>query len=211
MTGRAMDEMVALNVRVPRGEDGYWRVIRVLDAKGPWTVPMVEGETNAAASSVGAYVRKLAKAGFAAVVRAEVKHNRPEPKQYRLLKSPKEAPRIRPDGSIILSSQQECMWRVLRSPIGRGVTVRELAFAASLPEQPVKELAAQRYVELLARAGYLALVRARVSRHDLNIWRLKPDMDTGPLSPTLLRVDSIYDRNLRKVMGETHEAREVAP
>jgi len=210
MTGRALDEKFALNARLPRGEEGWWRIILTLDAEGPWTVPMVDGETNTRRSCVGKYVRRLVKAGYARVVSAAVEHNRPQAKQYRLLKTQKQAPRIRPDGSIIQSSQQECMWRAMRS-LRSGFTVRELAFAASMPGQEVKESAARRYVEWLARAGYLVLVRPRAGRLDLNVWRLKPAMNTGPLSPTLLRVDGIYDRNLRRLMGEEYEAREVAP
>ena len=61
-----------------------------------------------------------------------------------------------------------------------------------------------------AAAGYLAIVRARQGRTDQNVWRLKPLMNTGPLSPTILHMEAVFDRNLRKVMGDEQLAREVA-
>lgn len=209
MTGRSMPERIALNIKLPRGEEGYWRIIRALDDKGlPWSIPEIEAETCVGQSQIGAYVRKLVKAGFARVVVAGTINNRPLAKGYRLLKHPKDAPRIRADGTVIVSSQQECLWRAMRALKG-GFNVRELAYAATTDGVAIKEVAAQRYVELLAGAGYLTIVQPRQGRYGMNTWRLKPAMNTGPLSPTILKAEAIFDRNLRKVMGEP-AAQEVA-
>ncbi len=203
MTGRSMPERIALNIRLPRGEEGYWQIIRALDARGTWTISDVDGESCDNRSCIGNYVKKLVKAGFTRVVGEKTVNVRgiARVKEYRLLKSPKTAPRIRADGTIIASTQQECLWRAIRA-LKSGFNVRELAFTASTDVVKIKEVAAQRYVELLAGAGYLSLVQARKGRHGLNTWRLKPGMNTGPLSPTILRTESIFDRNLCKVMGE---------
>lgn len=210
MTGRSIPERIALNVRLPRGEDGYWQIIRARDARGTWTISDIDGETCVNRSCIGNYVKKLVRAGFAHVVGTETLRVRgsAQVKVYRLLKTPLAAPRIRADGTVIVSTQQECLWRAMRV-LKAGFNVRELAFAASTDGIKVKELAAQRYVELLAGAGYLQLSQARKGRHGMNTWRLKPGMNTGPLSPTILRTEAIFDRNLRKVMGEP-SASEVA-
>lgn len=200
MTGRSMPERVSLNARLPRGEAGYWALIREADKRGTWTVPQIEAETNVGAGQIRAYVRKLVKAGVARVEKAETRHNRPLPKEYRLALKQKEQPRISARGMLVVSSQQDCMWRAMRTMRG-GFNVRELAHAASLPEQTVLEKAAARYVELLVRAGYLALLQERQGRYGLRVWRLKPSMNTGPLAPTVYRTEAIYDRNLNEIMG----------
>jgi hypothetical protein len=203
MRGRSIPERIALNVRLPRGEEGYWQIIRVLDARGAWTVSDIDGESCDNRNCIGKYVKRLVMAGFARHVGDKIVTARglARVKEYKLLKSPKAAPRIRTDGTVIVSTQQECLWRAIRALKG-GFNVRELAFAASIDAIKIREAAAQRYVELLAGAGYLALLQARKGRHGLNTWRLKPAMNTGPLSPTILRAEAIFDRNLRKVMGE---------
>ncbi len=204
----AMPERIALKARLPHGEDGYWALIRKLDDAGPWSVPDIERETCDDRKCVSRYVRKLVKAGIAAIVSAEVRHNRPLAKRYRLARSPKPTPRFRADGTAIVSNRQECLWRAMRA-LRSGFTVRELAFAAALPTQTIAEGVARTYVELLADAGYLVLLKEREGRNGLRVWRLKPSMNTGPLSPTILRMQAVFDRNLRQVMGDEHRAREV--
>ena len=208
MTRRSMPERITVNIRLPRGEWGYWEIIRDLDVAGPWTVPAIEAETCDRKSCIARYVQRLVKAGIARLVAAETRQNRPLAKQYRLVSRPKDAPRIRADGSLIVSTGQECLWRGMR--VLKTFNVRELAIASRTEGVKVTEAMAQRYVELLARAGYLALAKERTGKFGLRTWRLKPAMNTGPLSPTILHAVAIYDRNLRKVMGDDVTAREVA-
>lgn len=197
-----MPERIAVNLRLPRGEEGFWSIIRALDEQGPWTVPMVEGESNRRQSQVSAYVRKLVKARIATVCARE--GGRARAKRYRLLEQPAAAPRLKPDGTPIGLSRQQCLWNAMRAL--DAFSVRELAYAASQPRQKVKEPAAARYVELLAKAGYLVLVKPRANLRGRNFWRLKPSMDSGPLSPTILRAAAIYDRNRRQVVLTASEA-----
>jgi hypothetical protein len=198
MTGRSIPERIALNVRLPRGEEGYWQIIRALDARGTWTITDIDGESCDNRNCIGNYVKKLVKASFAHAVGEKLVNVRglARVKEYRLLKCPKATPRIRADGTLIVSTQQECLWRAMRALKG-GFNVRELAFAASTDIIKIKEVAAQRYVELLAGAGYLSLVQERKGRHGLNTWRLKPGMNTGPLSPTILHEDRLRRKGAR--------------
>ena len=41
---RSLEHMAALSVRVPRGFDGYWSIIRALDVRGPWTINQIDAE-----------------------------------------------------------------------------------------------------------------------------------------------------------------------
>jgi hypothetical protein len=200
-----MPERIEMNAVLPRGEAGYWSIILDLDRKGPWSVTMIEGETIAARTGVVRYVKNLVKAGFAE--RTHTGEILFESNLYRLRKRPKQAPRVRNDGSLIVSTQQECMWRAIRTLRG-GFNVRELAFNASIEGQKIKEPAARNYIEALDRAGYLQLLHPG-DHWNFRTWRLKASMNTGPLSPTLYRIDGLYDRNLKKIVGEP-SAREVA-
>jgi hypothetical protein len=205
-TKPTMPERIEMNAVLPRGEAGYWSIILDLDKKGGWTVPMIVGETIAARTGVVRYVNNLVKAGIA--VRTEVPGGASfKSNIYRLVKRQKDAPRVRGDGTLIVSTQQECMWRTIRT-LRAGFTVRELAFNASMPGQKIKDAAALNYIEALDRAGYLSLVQ-QTERTGRKTWRLKASMNTGPLSPTLYRIDGLYDRNLKKIVGEP-SAREVA-
>lgn len=202
MAGRSLPEMVQLTARVPRGEAGFWEIMLRLDReRGEFAVGDVEGESNVKPGAVAQYVRKLVKASFAKHV-----SNRPAPvrpaKVYKLLKRQKEAPRLRADGTPLNRSDRECLWCAIRSVPGP-FTAQEVAYAATTTT-PIRANSADRYIRYLAAAGYLAEVGAM---H----WRLRPKMNTGPLAPSILRVHAVFDRNLRKVMGDEHEACEVAP
>lgn len=205
MSGRRLKDDAALNLaakRVLRGEDHIWSVIRGFDDRGiEWSVGMVDAETACKGREVASFVRKLTKAGIAGV--ATFKPDRTV--LHRLIKKPAECPRLRADGSAIGPSQQQRMWNAMRTL--KQFTVREIAFAACVPEQMVKEAAALNYVEQLDGAGYLALVQPRKGRNGANVWRLKPSMNSGPLAPAVYHVTAIFDRNRHVVIGEpTYEA-----
>lgn len=211
MSGRPIPERLTLAAKMLRGEDAYWRIIRTLDARGPWTVREVEDETASTHRAVAAYVRKLVKAGFARLVEPPAGRKvRPQwrAKRYRLAKSPQAAPRIRADGTVIGIDRRQCMWNAIRKL--KGFTVRELAVFAALPDQPIREKCAQRYIELLAAAGYLTLIEARKGSSHQRVWRLKPSMNTGPLSPSRYKACVIFDRNRQELMGDAALSEEAA-
>ena len=199
MAGRS--QIIRLTVRVPRGEAGFWQIMRALDEKqGPFTVGDVEGESNVKPGAVAQYLRKLIRGGFARHVA-----DRPAParacKVYALVKRPKEAPRLRADGSLLGRTDRECLWCAVRNMAG-AFTAREIAFAATT-EHKIAVASADRYIRHLAAAGYLVQI-------DATHWRLKPKMNTGPLAPSILRVDAVFDRNLRKVIADKQDASEVS-
>lgn len=198
MARRPTPDHVSLTVRVPRGHEGFWRIIRDLDEVGPWTVGTVAERTNAALASVGDYVRRLAKAGVCTVVEERPSAFKPV-KVYRLTERPMLAPRLRRDGTRCKPTGQEQMWRALRN-LGTA-TYPELALAASTDEVAIDPVAAKAYIKMLAKAGYLVALAQERSNTPV-LWRLKPSMNTGPLPPLVMRTKLVWDQNEGRVVGE---------
>jgi hypothetical protein len=61
---------------------------------------------------------------------------------------------------------------------------------------------AKEYLQRLAAAGYLAVAQ-KAAQHRLERYRLRPEMDTGPLAPKLLRTRVVYDPNKRQLVGSS--------
>jgi hypothetical protein len=202
MAARSLPEMIRLNARMPRGQDGYWAIMKKLGARGrTFTVADVEGDTNVPRAHVEEYMNRLVKGGFLVAFSSK-------PKRFQLCKNPPaEAPRVRPDGSRCPPRKQDQMWRAMRAL--KTFSAHDLAFAASTPECKVPLRTALRYAAELTRAGYL--VRNGVlGSHAGMTFRLKPAMNTGPLSPSIIRADVVFDRNLRRVVGDAVETKEIA-
>lgn len=111
-----------------------------------------------------------------------------------------EAPRLNRDGTPVTQGMgQEAMWRCLR--IMGPMDARQLAAHASTCGIKIKEASARRYVIALKRAGYLKVVfecNRRLGK--LEVLQLLSHMNTGPRSPQIQRVKTVYDPNLNKVM-----------
>jgi hypothetical protein len=188
--------MLAITARLPRGEAGYWSIMRKLDdiGSGKFTVADVEGETNVKAGGVASYLRRLVKAGYARQVGERPAPARPA-KVYRLrANAPAIAPRLDAQGKPLPPSMRDCLWRAMRT-MRHGFTAKELAFTATV-DRRIPRASAERYILLLVDAGYLVHVGG-------GVYRLKPAMNTGPLAPAVLRVTNVvFDRNQRRVVGE---------
>jgi hypothetical protein len=202
--GKSLIEMARLSAVVPRGQEGFWSIMRALDAIGPFSIADVDHETSGSRGAVDGYFRALIKAGV--LKQVGTRPNKPTAiKLYRLTQRPQQAPHVRADGTEILSCRQN-LWRAVRSL--KQFNTGELAFAASTPELPIKRTTAIQFVSQLAAAGYLTKA---LSGHGHEMaYRLKPAMNTGPLAPARLRINVVWDRNLKRVVGEHHVAEEVA-
>lgn len=130
------------------------------------------------------YVKALHTAGFLELDRAGV---------YKLVKdNGVEAPRVRKDGSVIVTGTgQENMWRVLRNA-GRPVSYIELAVFASTEHTTVAPATARDYIANLLNAGYLNKLGDKVV--------LIPSKNTGPRPPMIQRIKQVYDPNIGKVV-----------
>lgn len=197
------------NVRIPRGREGYWEIIRHLDTvQDTFTVKDIDRESNVEPGQIREYVRLLVKGGFLRIECHERRRGSDVP-VYRLVKKPKSAPRLRANGSVIFATAQEQIWTAIRSLKTFGVD--ELVFAATTDDVKVTKAFAQRYVTRLTTAGYLAVVQSQAGRHRKQAWRLKPNQNTGPKPPVPYRVTAMWDPNLCVEVGEPSPiAEEVA-
>lgn len=195
-------ELIRLTARVPRGQDGFWKVIRELDAKGPWAVIDVHDLCPAPQKrTVAGFVYQLVRGGFAQPSgERATKGNGTATKLYRLLKRPSDAPALRRDGTQLEVPAQQRLWTSIRAM--KRFTLKELAFAAAGQHGPVPTETAKRYVFHLTRAGYLIT--------DRGSFRLKPSMNTGPAAPKILRLHVVWDANRNQAVGgENAEAEAV--
>lgn len=190
----------SLAVHVPRGPEAWWPAIVKIDAIcSPWTVAEVAMLTGSVRRSIQDYVGRLCAAGIAASLR---------PGCYRLVRRPTEAPRLERDGSVSPPTGQQQMWTAIRAL--QSFSYVELAHAASIDTRPISPVAAKTYVNLLGRAGYLAVVQ-KAKPGTPAVWRLKPSMNTGPLSPLVMRTKFVWDPNRAEVVGPAERAEEVRP
>jgi len=196
MTQRSLPDMARVSAVVPRGRAGFWQIIRDLDARGDFSIADVVRETNVSRGGVDVYFRCLIEAGFLRQVGTRPNVGTPI-KTYRLTKRPSRAPRLRDDGTEVASAKEN-LWRAIRAR--RVFTTAELAFIASTPELPISHKTAMSYVVRLNAAGYFT--STGTGRGSERTYRLKPGMNTGPLPPAVLRIDAVWDRNLKKVMGD---------
>lgn len=202
MAKRSLEQMAAISARVPRGYDGYWSIIRALDARGPWSISDVDACCNVDRADVAQYVRRLQKAGIARVAAGRPNKSGATIVLYRLALRPGRAPRPRRDGSLPGPTGLERMWTAMRGGL-RVFSIDELAFTAE-----VTRAAASVYVRRLAAAGYLIALAG-------NRWRLKAALpgqpgNTGPLAPAIMRVNFVWDRNVRAAIGGDLVAQEAA-
>ena len=189
---------------VLRGIEHFWTVIRELDEAGPWSIHDIDQRSNVShRSTIADFVRRLVAAGIAveqAEQRRAASGTRPGPKQakhYRLQgQPPLRAPRLRRDGTQAAQGRgQQQMWNVMRSPLARdGFTFHDLVLWGSTETIAVSTATAKKYVQHLAGAGYLNLLRQGGPRQPA-LWRLQPAMNTGPRPPLILTARIVYDQN----------------
>jgi hypothetical protein len=199
MGRHASDVMAVLTVRVPRGHQGFWEIIRELHRKRKtWTLRDVDGESNTTKKTVHDFIQRLARGGF--IQKVGLRDGSP---LYKLVKDQPAAPRLKRDGSPAAEQGrgQDQMWRSMK--MLRTFDLRELSLHASTEEVPVSQIAAKHYIKHLKAAGYLTVVLpGRAGRQArLTVYRLIPFMNTGPLAPQIQRTDFVWDPNRLEVMA----------
>lgn len=195
--------------RVPRGQQGFWDLIRELRT---FTISQLDGRSNVRRDAIADYVKRLVRAGIveftdplddaapaARSPRAKAGLRASPTKVYRLVKdSGPEAPKVRRDGTIApAGSARENMWRTMKR---LGVfTPRELAVAASTATHPVDESDAKSYIRYLRLANYLQQVTTGNPRRQAR-YRFVAAMNTGPVPPMIQRTHQVFDPNLGRVV-----------
>ncbi|RUU24985.1 MarR family transcriptional regulator [Mesorhizobium sp. M6A.T.Ca.TU.002.02.2.1] len=191
MMGRSIVDMVEISIAVPRGEAGYWSIIRELDRDGPWTVRQICQRTNVKTQAVGTFVRKLRLAGIAQVVEKQASNeggrrdNLPEAVVYRLAKRPLLAPRLTLDGKVRPEMAIDRVWRAIKmSKVFSLADIKE-----SCPD--VHPSAAEAYLRALCRAG-VVVGTPRSYRLARNL---------GLQAPKILATKVVFDPNSKTVIG----------
>ncbi|MBA5777443.1 hypothetical protein H2509_13375 [Stappia sp. F7233] len=189
-----------------RGIDHFWSVIQAHELAGEtFTRGDILRMSNARRRDVDDFFGRLEKAGL--VEKVGERGPRPEA-VYRATVRQTATPRVRRDGTVIESAgKQKCMWNAMRSGAHRqGFTAQDIALWGSTDETAISLASAQAYIKALSKAGYLIpLVKGKPGAP--GIWRLAPDMNTGPLPPMILRTKVVFDQNRHELVGpvETEE------
>lgn len=200
-----VDVMAKITVRVPRGQQGYWEIIRDLARRqDTFTLREVDMASNTRKDTVRDYLMRLVRGGYVAVMDETTITGA---KLYRLHRDAGPiAPSLSRDGSESTQGLgQDYMWRAIKM-LGE-FTARDLAFAARTEAVSVSVETAKKYIARLHQYGYLACL-GEGSGTRASTWRLIPSMNTGPLAPKVQRTKIVFDPNLKKVMepkGGIHE------
>ena len=200
-------QMVALSLRLPRGQQGIWETIRHIhrtEEPAEFTAPALWRKVGAHKDAILDYLRRLERGGYIELIRCDGPFEGRKAKVYRLIRDQPDAPKLRRDGSPAKDAGrgQDQLWRAMK--MTAQFTIRDLVLAASTAECTVTHETAKSYIKHLLAAGYLK----RVAH---GVYRLRPDRNTGPLAPQIYRSDWVFDPNLKQGSGPTGGAGAPAP
>ncbi|HEY5209609.1 MAG TPA: hypothetical protein VIJ42_09220 [Stellaceae bacterium] len=194
---RGTPDHIVAKLRLTRGYEFFWQVIRDLDRRGPWTASDVEARSSADHSTVHEYVRRLAKGGF---VEAQGKRPGSHPGYaaplYRLVRDGREAPRLRSDGTVLPEPGQETIWRAAK--MLKSFTLVELHTSCGGASNAVSYAAVRRYARHLADAGIFSELR-RGGRPQQAKYLVARNL--GGKAPQILRAHIVFDPNSNQVIG----------
>jgi hypothetical protein len=188
-----------------RGHDHFWDVIREKGAAGAeFTVLEIVEKTNAHKATVHDFILRLTRAEPVIVEpcgwRGEGHWRQ---RTFRLVRTPLETPSLRRDGKTGLYGRaRQQMWNVIRHSGAQTIDATDVAMLAATDTVAINLGSAKEYLQRLAAAGYLAVAQ-KAAQHRLERYRLRPEMDTGPLAPKLLRTRVVYDPNKRQLVGSS--------
>jgi len=199
MPGIGTIHMQTLNLRVARGNQGYWELIVAADKTGPWTIADIELGSNVTTRSVSQLVERLVKGGYArkiAEIAPSAKGRKPAG-VFRLTQRPFFVPRLDRDGRELPETVQQVLWRTMK--MLKTFTPRELVDAASEGrEKPIELDSARFYVGALVGAGIIAIRQKVRSRREAKYALVR---SLGARAPQILSTRLVYDPNGKAVVG----------
>jgi hypothetical protein len=172
-----------------RGAAHYWSVIMdMAAAQQPITIRAVHGLSSAPFNNVVTFFKSCEKAGV--LERTADLDGRSA--VYKALLIQSAPPRFNGNGSLVEgASRLQALWNAMRSPAFRaGFTIDDIVQWASTDEAKISVNYAGRYIKALGATGYLIA--------DRKVWRLLPDMNTGPKAPKFMNMKIVYDFNSRR-------------
>jgi len=192
-TGRKPVDVLA-KTRKPSGRDAVWAAIR--DQRARFSLGTLREATDVHRDTIRTYLRGLEAAGF---IRELGVAPPVGARFYALVKDiGREAPRVTRDGRPVTQGRaRENMWRTMKMLVD--FTATDLAVAATTEETEVSEVDAKDYVQHLAKAGYLVVVREGTPKAKA-LYRFVKARNTGPKPPMVQRIKSVFDPNLRRIV-----------
>lgn len=205
MAPRPLLDHVALTLRVPRGQDGWWAIITDLAAGGAtWTLADIDARSNVDPDTISEYLRRLIRGGWVEVVGSQ-RVGSVTRRSYRLVRNSREAPRLRRDGTAFPETARDRMWRAMK--MLDTWTPADLAAATETEASPsIPILTVKTYVWRLDAAGILQKVDPGKPGTQATYRLLR---NVGAAAPRILRTHLVFDPNSNTVLG-TAEAEEVA-
>lgn len=204
MPARPLVDLITLSLRVPRGQDGYWSLIMKAGADGAlFTLADIDGLTNASRSVVAEYLSRLLKAGYIEIVATEqrtigTRHI------YRLVRTSRDAPRLRRDGTEYPETGRDRMWRAMKMlDSWTWVELSEATETETLAPVPCETV--KSYCRHLHAAGVLQMIDKGGPNRPATYRLLR---NIGASAPRILRTHAVYDPNSNTVLGVA-EAKEV--
>lgn len=171
-----------------------WTEIRRQGAHGGRFTPMaIEHHARVPTGVLADYLRGLRLAGYLARLNGRGQFA----VEYQLVRDTGvEAPRVDRDGrGVALGRGVANMWRAMKAL--KHFDFRELRACAQAGDVQIAEHTANAYCLCLARAGYLAVIRAAKPGTAAQ-YRLA--RDTGPRAPMIRRGKHVFDPNLNEVV-----------
>jgi len=200
-----LSTLTRVAMEIPRGEDGFWKIIRALDARGPWAINDVVGKTNVQPGTVSAYCKRLRLGGY-----IKEAGDRPHPRPqfgptalYRIAKPVILPPRLNADGSERPEPAIERIWRAMK--MSKSFTARELLSHLELEEAPPALNTIRSYLAELATTGLV--IRTDGGRNGGKRGggtveaRFRLVRNIGPQAPKILAGKIVFDPNAEKVLG----------
>ncbi len=198
MSRKPIDQVTKGKKLPPR--ERVWKFIR--GRKAAFTVRDISDNVKVDYGLSRPYLKSLVKAGYISIVNSAAPG---EVIQYKFIKGPVAAPRVRRDGSpVTQGAGQENMWRSMK--MLNAFSAQELALAASADNVTVSTGTARSYICMLAKAGYLKKTGDEPAR-----WVLLSTKRTGPLAPMVQRIKHVYDPNLKKVVWPVSSVGDTPP
>lgn len=192
-------KVTAVKGKTPkRGFDHYWTVMMDYAlAERAFTARDVFNHSNATLSDIKDFIRRLVKASFIEPVASDRADD-----TFKVVVRQSTTPKVRRDGTVIEGvSKQKAMWNFMRMSAGaQGFTAQDISVWASTNETRIGVETAKSYIRFLSKAGYLIEVQKGKSGN-LSIFRLSPQMNTGPLPPIVLRAKGLFDQNRHEMVG----------
>lgn len=190
------------DIRVPRGHQGFWDIMLMLNGDGPWSLGDVHSHTNDHKASIRDFLRRLHKAGIVRTDgtrngRANASGQLVTEKLYRLNRRSTYAPRLDRNGKELPEPAQEVIWRSIK--MARVFTADELIAAVQLPEREIYPATVRRYLGHLTAAGVVVLRDGKGGQP--GVYRLVKRL--GKHAPKILRSHTVFDPNNNEVLATT--------